>query len=74
VTNGWRGIGPYLAEKRRTIYNRRPASGRALTRDNEIVEKDRGLKWFDHRRGNGDRNGGIRGAAQSREGTGNEDY
>ena len=39
--NGWRGIGPYLAEKRRTIYNRQPANVRTLTRQDEIVEKDR---------------------------------
>ena len=74
MTNGWRGIGPYLAKKRRTIYNRRPANVRTLTGHDEIVEKDRGSKWFDHRRGNGDRNGGIRDRAQSREETGNEDY
>ncbi len=67
-------IGPYFAEERRTIYNRRFASGRALTRDDEIVEKDRGSRWPDHRRNNDLRNGGIRGAAQSRKGTGNEDY
>ena len=64
VTNGWRGIGPYLAEKRRTIHNRRPANGRTLTGHDEIVEKDRGLKSFDHRRSNGRSDGGIRGRAQ----------
>ena len=74
VANGWRGIGPYLAEKRRTIYNRQPANVRTITGHDEIVEKDRGSKSFDHRRGNGDRNGGIRDRAQSREETGNEDY
>jgi len=68
--NGWHEIGPTLPKNVAPFT----IGGRALTRDNEIVEKDRGLKWFDHRRGNGDRNGGIRGAAQSREGTGNEDY
>ncbi len=74
MTNGWRGIAPYLAEKRRTIYNRQPANVRTLTGHDEIVEKDRESKWFDHRRSNGRSNGGIRGRAQSREGAGNEDY
>jgi hypothetical protein len=72
--NGWHEIGPYFAEERRTIYNRRLASVRALTRDDEIVEKDRGSRWPDDRRNNQLRNGGIRGGAQSREETGNEDY
>ena len=72
--NGWHEIGPYFAEECGTIYYGRLASGRALTRDNEIVEKDRGSRWPDHRRNNHPRSGGIRGAAQSRERTGNEDY
>jgi hypothetical protein len=72
--NGWHEIGPYFAEERGTIYNRRLANGRALTRDNEIVEKDRGSRWPDHRRNNHLRNGGILGGPQSREETGNEDY
>jgi hypothetical protein len=74
VTNGRREIVPRLVEERRTIHNRRLASGRAFTRHDEIVEKDRGSKWFDHRRSNGGRNGKIRDRAQSREGIGNEDY
>ena len=74
VTKGRREIGPYLAEERRTIYNRRLASGRALTRDDEIVEKDRGSRRFDYRRSNGGRNGRIRDRAQSGEGIGKEDY
>ena len=72
--NGWHEIGSYFAEERRSIFNRRLASGRAVTRDDEIVEKDCGSRWPDHRRNNDLRNGGIRGAAQSRKGAGNEDY
>src|SRR5215831_3153415 len=49
-------------------------SGRALTGHDEIVEKDRGSRWLDHRRSNDRCNGGIRARAQSREGTRNENY
>ena len=39
MTNGWRGIGPYLIEKRRTIYNRQPANVRTLTEHDEMWRK-----------------------------------
>jgi hypothetical protein len=50
------------------------ANRRSLTGHDEIVENDRGSRWPDDRRNNHLRNGGIRGGAQSREETRNEDY
>ena len=56
---------PYLAEQRRTTYNKRSASGCALARYDEIVEKDRWSRWVDHRGSEDRRKGGIRDRAQA---------
>ena len=74
MTNGWHGIGPYLAKERLTVHNRWLASGRALTRHDAVTEKDRGSGWFNDRTGSGGRNGEIRRRPQSRKGAGDEDY